>query len=81
MYNVIIINEELATKEVNEMTIEKNVRGIVYRLETSDKLDAMWNSLSEKARDVIATNDMWFNDYLFDKLETPEEVNRFLEDE
>lgn len=63
------------------MTIEKNARGIVYRLETSDKLDAMWNDLSEKARDVIATNDMWFNDYLFSKLETPEEVNRFLEDE
>ena len=49
--------------------------------ETSDKLDAMWNDLSEKARDVIAANDMWFNDYLFEKLETPEEVNRFLEDE
>lgn len=47
----------------------------------SDKLDAMWNDLSEKSRDVIATNDMWFNDYLFEKLETPEEVNRFLEDE
>lgn len=47
----------------------------------SDKLDAMWNDLSEKSRDVIATNDMWFNDYLFGKLETPEEVNRFLEDE
>ena len=63
------------------MIIEKNVIGIVYRLETSDKLDAMWNSLSEKARYEIAYNDMWFNDYLFDKLGTPEEVNRFFEDE
>ena len=63
------------------MTIQKNVNGVVYRLETSDKFDIMWDSLSEKARDVIASNDMWFNDYLFDKLGTPEEVNRFLEDE
>ena len=63
------------------MTIQENTRGLVYRLETSDKLDAMWNDLSEKARDVIATNNMWFNDYLFDKLGTPEEVNRFIEDE
>ena len=61
------------------MIIQENVRGLVYRYETSDKLDAIWSSLSEKARDVIAKNHMWFNDYLFDK--TPEEVNRFLEDE
>ena len=63
------------------MTIQENARGLVYRLEASDKLAAMWNDLSDKARDVIAANDMWFNDYLFDKFETPEEVNRFLEDE
>ena len=63
------------------MIIQENARGLVYRLETSDKLDAIWNDLSEKSRDVIAANDMWFNDYLFDKLGTPEEVNRFIEDE
>ena len=49
--------------------------------ETSDKLDAMWNDLSEKARDVIATTDMWIIDELFGNLDTPEEVNRFIEDE
>lgn len=64
------------------MTAQEMMRTKIDRnLKVSDKLDAMWNDLSEKARDVIATNDMWFNDYLFDKLETPEEVNRFLEDE
>ena len=64
------------------MTAQEMMRTKIDRnLKVSDKLDAMWNSLSEKARDVIATYDMWFNDYLFDKLETPEEVNRFLEDE
>lgn len=62
------------------MIIEKKVRGLVYRLEASKKLDAMWNELSEHSKDVIAANDLWFNDYLFDKLGTPEEVNRFLED-
>lgn len=61
------------------MTIQKNVRGLVYRLEASDKLDAMWDSLSDKARYEIAENDLWFNDYLFER--TPEEVNNFLEDE
>jgi hypothetical protein len=45
-----------------------------------DKLAAMWDSLSEKSRDVIDNNYMWFNDYLFEKLETPEEVNRFIDD-
>ena len=40
--------------------------------ETSRKLDAMWNDLSEKARDVIATTDMWLIDDLFGNLETPE---------
>ena len=49
--------------------------------ETSRKLDAMWNSLSEKARDVIATTDMWVIDDLFGNLETPEEVNKFIEEE
>ena len=49
--------------------------------ETSDKLDAMWNNLSEKARDVIATTDMWVIDELFGNLETPEEVNKFIEEE
>lgn len=48
--------------------------------ETSDKLDAMWDSLSEKARDVISTTDMWLIDDLFGNLETPEEVNRFIDD-
>lgn len=48
--------------------------------ETSDKLDAMWDSLSEKARDVISTTDMWIIDDLFGNLETPEEVNRFIDD-
>ena len=67
--------------ERNKMIIQENARGLVYRYETSDKLDAMWDNLSEKAKDVIITNDMWFNDYLWDKLGTPEEVNRFLEDE
>ena len=43
-----------------------------------EKLDAMWDSLSDKARYEIAVNDLWFNDYLFDK--TPEDVNRILED-
>lgn len=64
------------------MTAQEMMRTKIDRnLKVSDKLDAMWNDLSEKSRDVIATNDMWFNDYLFEKLETPEEVNRFLEDE
>lgn len=48
--------------------------------ETSDKLDSMWDSLSEKARDVISTTDMWLIDDLFGNLETPEEVNRFIDD-
>ena len=48
--------------------------------ETSDKLDTMWDSLSEKARDVISTTDMWLIDDLFGNLETPEEVNRFIDD-
>lgn len=48
--------------------------------ETSDKLDAMWYSLSEKARDVISTTDMWIIDDLFGNLDTPEEVNRFIYD-
>ena len=61
------------------MMIQENVRGLVYRYETSDKLDAIWSSLSEKARDEIVKNHMWFNDSLFER--TPEEVNRFLEDE
>lgn len=59
---------------VNKMRIE------IYRnKKMCDKLAAMWDSLSEKSRDVIDTNYMWFNDYLFER--TPEEVNRFLEDE
>jgi hypothetical protein len=49
--------------------------------ETSRKLDAMWNNLSEKARDVITTTDMWLIDDLFGNLETPEEVNKFIEEE
>lgn len=49
--------------------------------ETSDKLDAMWNDLSEKARDVIATTDMWVIDELFGNLETPDEVNKFIDEE
>ena len=49
--------------------------------ETSRKLDAMWNDLSEKARDIIATTDMWVVDELFGNLETPEEVNKFIEEE
>ena len=49
--------------------------------ETSDKLDAMWKDLSEKARDVIATTDMYVIDDLFGNLETPEEVNKFIEEE
>ena len=61
------------------MTIQENARGLVYRLEASEKLDSMWDNLSDKAKYEIAVNDLWFNDYLFDK--TPEEVNRFLEDE
>ena len=49
--------------------------------ETSKKLDAMWNDLTEKAREVIATTDMWVIDELFGNLETPEEVNKFIEEE
>ena len=49
--------------------------------ETSDKLDAMWKDLSEKARDVIATTDMYVIDDLLGNLETPEEVNKFIEEE
>ena len=49
--------------------------------ETSRKLDAMWNNLSEKAREVIATTDMWVIDELFGNLETPDEVNKFIEEE
>ena len=61
------------------MTIQVNVRGLLYRYDTSDKLDAIWSCLSEKARYEIVKNHMWFNDSLFER--TPEEVNRFLEDE
>ena len=50
-------------------------------IETSRKLDAMWNNLSEKARDVIATTDMWVIDELFGNLETLEEVNKFIDEE
>lgn len=58
------------------------MRIVIYRnMKMCGKLAVMWDSLSEKARDVIATNYMWFNDYLFDKLGTSEEVNRFLENE
>ena len=77
MYNVIIINKELVTKEVNEMMrteIDRN-------LKVSDKLAAMWNDLSEKARDVIATTDMWLIDDLFGNFDTPEDVNKFIEEE
>ena len=49
--------------------------------ETSKKLDAMWNDLTEKAREVISTTDMWVIDELFGNLETPEEVNKFIEEE
>ena len=49
--------------------------------ETSKKLDAMWNDLTEKARDVIATTDMWVVDELFGNLETAEEVNNFIDEE
>ena len=49
--------------------------------ETSRKLDAMWNDLTEKARDVIATTDMRVTYELFGNLETPEEVNKFIEEE
>ena len=63
------------------MIITQYVRGLVYRNKTSDKLDAMWDSLSEKARDVIATTDMWVIDDLFGNLDTPEEVNKFIEEE
>lgn len=58
------------------------MRIVIYRnMKMCGKLAVMWDSLSEKARDVIDTNYMWFNDYLFDKLGTSEEVNRFLENE
>ena len=61
---------------------EKMMRTKIDRnKETSDKLDTMWNDLSEKARDVIATTDMWLIDDLFGNLETPEEVNKFIEEE
>lgn len=49
--------------------------------ETEKKLDAMWNDLSEKAREVIATTDMWVIDELFGNLETPDEVNKFIDEE
>ena len=49
--------------------------------ETIRKLDAMWNDLTEKARDVIATTDMRVTYELFGNLETPEEVNKFIEEE
>ena len=61
---------------------EKMMRTKVDRnRETSRKLDAMWNDLTEKARDVIATTDMWLIDDLFGNLDTPEEVNKFIEEE
>ena len=49
--------------------------------ETSKKLDAMWNELTEKARDIIADTDFNIIDELFCGLDTPEEVNKFIEEE
>ena len=49
--------------------------------ETSRKLDAMWKDLSEKARDVIADTDFNIIDEVFGGLETPEEVNKFIDEE
>ena len=41
------------------MTIQENARGLVYRLEASEKLDSMWDNLSDKAKYEIAVNDLW----------------------
>lgn len=55
------------------MQINKNT-------ETEAKLDAMWDDLTEKARTIISTTDSHEMDYLFGNLETPEEVNEFIEE-
>lgn len=60
-----------------EKTIQRNGIDFVYRLAASEKLDAMWDDLSDQAKYEICENDLWFNDDLFDR--TPEEVNDFLE--
>ena len=49
--------------------------------ETSKKLDAIWNNLSEKSKEVIDDTDINVIDDLFGNLETPEEVNKFIEEE
>ena len=49
--------------------------------ETSDKLELMWSSLSDKARYVIAITDWDVLLYYFSNLDTPEEVNKFFEEE
>lgn len=41
----------------------------------------MWNDLSEKAREVIADTDINVIDDLFGSLDTPEEVNKFIDEE
>lgn len=46
----------------------------------SDKLDGMWEDLTEKARAVIAETEIGLYDELFGWAETPEEVNQFVEE-
>lgn len=49
--------------------------------ETSDKIKLMWSSLSDKARYVIAITEWDVLLYYFANLDTPEEVNKFFEEE
>ena len=45
----------------------------------SDKLADMWDDLSDKARGVIADTDIGAYDEVFNGLNTPKEVNMFVE--
>lgn len=60
-------------------TVQRNGRDLVYRLEASERLDEIWDDLSDNAKYEIAENDLWFNDYFFEK--SPEEINEFFERE
>lgn len=45
---------------------------------TSDRLHAVWDQLSERAKEVIADTSYQILDDLFGGLETAEEVNAFI---
>lgn len=46
----------------------------------SERLDGMWNDLTEEAREVIAGTEIGLYGELFGNLDTPEDVNQFIEE-